>query len=168
MEEFIHRENLIIFKRRLAEAKHDAQRQMLLSEADIDRMVKDAEAHSADDKKRRAIVEAKNHGEAFLHTTEKTVAEHGSKVSDAIRRTIENAMADLREALKGSDVAAITAKTNALQQASTKLGEAIYAQSRNASGAAGPGAGSGNENNENIVDAEFTEVEDDRNTKKSA
>jgi molecular chaperone DnaK len=103
-----------------------------------------------------------------LHTTEKTVAEHGSKVSDAIRRTIENAMADLREALKGSDVAAITAKTNALQQASTKLGEAIYAQSRNESGAAGPGAGSGNENNENIVDAEFTEVEDDRNTKKSA
>jgi molecular chaperone DnaK len=136
-----------------------------LSEADIDRMVKDAEAHAADDKKRKETIEAKNHGEAFLHTTEKTVAEHGSKVSDAIRRTIENAMADLREALKGNDVAAINAKTNALQQVSTKLGEAIYAQSRNPSGAAGPGAGS---DNENIVDAEFTEVEDDRNTKKSA
>src|SRR5580693_3980307 len=136
-----------------------------LSEADIDRMVKDAEAHAADDKKRKDVVEAKNHGEAFLHTTEKTVAEHGSKVGDADRRIIENAMADLREALKGNDAAAITAKTNALQQASTKIGEAVYAQSQNTSGTTGPGAGSGNEN---IVDAEFTEVEDDRNTKKSA
>ena len=136
-----------------------------LSEADIDRMVKDAEAHAADDKKRKEVVEAKNHGEAFLHTTEKTVAEHGSKVGDADRRVIENAMADLREALKGNDAATITAKTNALQQASTKIGEAVYAQSQNTSGTAGPGAGSGNEN---IVDAEFTEVEDDRNTKKSA
>ena len=136
-----------------------------LSEADIDRMVKDAEAHAADDMKRKEVVEAKNHGEAFLHTTEKTVGEHGSKVGDADRRIIENAMADLREALKGNDAAAIIAKTNALQQASTKIGEAVYAQSQNTSGTARPGAGSGNEN---IVDAEFTEVEDDRNTKKSA
>jgi molecular chaperone DnaK len=136
-----------------------------LSEADIDRMVKDALAHAADDKKRKEVVEAKNHGEAFLHTTEKTVAEHGSKVGDSDRRVIENAMADLREALKGNDAATITAKTNALQQASTKIGEAVYAQSQNTSGTAGPGARSGNEN---IVDAEFTEVEDDRNTKKSA
>jgi molecular chaperone DnaK len=136
-----------------------------LSEADIDRMVKDAEAHAADDMKRKEVIEAKNHGEAFLHTTEKTVGEHGSKVGDADRRIIENAMADLREALKGNDAAAIIAKTNALQQASTKIGEAVYAQSQNTSGTARPGAGSGNEN---IVDAEFTEVEDDRNTKKSA
>jgi molecular chaperone DnaK len=136
-----------------------------LSEADIDRMVKDAEAHAADDMKRKEVVEAKNHGEAFLHTTEKTVGEHGSKVGDADRRIIENAMADLREALKGNDAVAIIAKTNALQQASTKIGEAVYAQSQNTSGTARPGAGSGNEN---IVDAEFTEVEDDRNTKKSA
>ena len=136
-----------------------------LSEADIDRMVKDAEAHAADDMKRKEVVEAKNHGEAFLHTTEKTVGEHGSKVGDADRRIIENAMADLREALKGNDAVAIIAKTNALQQASTKIGEAVYAQSQNTSGTARPGAGSGNEN---IVDAEFTEVEDDKATKKSA
>ena len=134
-----------------------------LSEADIDRMVKDAEAHAADDKKRKDVVEAKNHGEAFLHTTEKTVAEHGSKVDDADRRIIENAMADLREALKGNDAPSITSKTNALQQASTKIGEAVYAQSQNTSGTAGAGSG-----NENIVDAEFTEVEDDKATKKSA
>src|SRR6201997_1769115 len=128
-----------------------------LSEADIDRMVKDAEAHAADDKKRKDVVEAKNHGEAFLHTTEKTVAEHGSKVDDADRRIIENAMADLREALKGNDAPSITPKTNALQQASTKIGEAVYAQSQNTSGTAGAGFG-----DENIVDAEFTEVEDDK------
>jgi len=134
-----------------------------LSEADIDRMVKDAEAHAADDKKRKDVVEAKNHGEAFLHTTEKTVAEHGSKVDDADRRIIENAMADLREALKGNDAPSITSKTNALQQASAKIGEAVYAQSQNTSGTAGAGSG-----NENIVDAEFTEVEDDKATKKSA
>jgi molecular chaperone DnaK len=134
-----------------------------LSEADIDRMVKDAEAHAADDKKRKDVVEAKNHGEAFLHTTEKTVAEHGSKVDDADRRIIENAMADLREALKGNDAPSITSKTNALQQASTKIGEAIYAQSQKTSGTAGAGSG-----NENILDAEFTEVEDDKATKKSA
>ena len=134
-----------------------------LSEADIDRMVKDAEAHAADDKKRKDVVEAKNHGEAFLHTTEKTVAEHGSKVDDADRRIIENAMADLREALKGNDAPSITSKTNALQQASTKIGEAVYAQSQNTSGTAGAGSG-----NENIVDAEFTEVEGDKDTKKSA
>ena len=134
-----------------------------LSEADIDRMVKDAEAHAADDKERKDVVEAKNHGEAFLHTTEKTVTEHGSKVGDADRRIIENAMADLREALKGNDAPSITAKTNALQQASTKIGEAVYAQSQNTSGTAGAGSG-----DENIVDAEFTEVEDDKGRRKSA
>jgi molecular chaperone DnaK len=123
-------------------------------------MVKDAEAHAVEDKKRKEAVEAKNHAEAILHATEKSVTEHGAKLSDTDRRAIENAMADLREALKGNDATVITAKANALQQASVKL-EAVYAQSRNSSGGA-PGAG-----NEDIVDAEFTEVEDD-NKKKSA
>src|SRR6202043_2057403 len=85
-----------------------------LSEGDIEKMVKDAEAHAEDDKKRKAQVEAKNHAEALVHSTEKTLAEHGSKVGDAERRAIENAMADLKEALKGDDADAITAKTNAL------------------------------------------------------
>jgi molecular chaperone DnaK len=133
-----------------------------LSEADIERMVKDAEAHAVEDKKRKEAVEAKNHAEALLHTTEKTVAEHGAKLSDADRRAIENAMADLREALKGNDAPAITAKANTLQQVSTKLGEAVYAQAQNSSGTA-QGAG-----NDEIVDAEFTEVEDDKGKKKSA
>src|ERR1700722_6065495 len=131
-----------------------------LSEADIERMVKDAEAHAVEDKKRKEAVEAKNHAEGLLHATEKTVAEHGTKLADADRRAIENAMADLREALKGNDAAAITAKASALQQVSTKLGEAVYAQSQHSPGA--PPSG-----NENIVDAEFTEI-DDQDKKKSA
>src|ERR1700723_3389798 len=99
-----------------------------LSEADIQKMVKDAEAHAEEDKKRKAQVEAKNHAEALVHSTEKTLAEHGSKVGEGERRAIENAMADLKEALKGNDAEAITAKANVLAQASMKLGEAMYKQ----------------------------------------
>jgi molecular chaperone DnaK len=131
-----------------------------LSEADIERMVKDAEAHAVEDKKRKEAVEAKNHAEALLHATESTVGEHGSKLSDADRRAVENAMADLRKALKGNDAALITSRSNALQQASVKLGEAVYAQSQHSSGTAPPSG------NENVVDAEFTEIDDDK--KKSA
>ena len=97
-----------------------------LSEADIEKMVKDAEAHAEEDKKRKAAVEAKNHAEALVHSTEKALAEHGSKVGDAERTAIENAMADLKEALKGDDADAIQQKTNTLAQASMKLGEAMY------------------------------------------
>src|SRR6202035_4766659 len=74
-----------------------------LSDTDIEKMVKDAEAHAEEDKKRKEQVEAKNHAEALVHSTEKTLAEHGAKVGDADRRAIENAMADLKEALKGDD-----------------------------------------------------------------
>src|SRR5215475_6743153 len=117
-----------------------------LSEADIQRMVKDAESHAEEDKKRKAEVEAKNHAEALVHATEKALAEHGSKVGEGDRRAIENAMADLKEALKGNDAAAITAKTNALAQASMKLGEAMYKQAQEGAAAGGPGgAGSGGE-----------------------
>ncbi len=140
-----------------------------LSEADVEKMVKDAEAHAEEDKKRKAAVEAKNHGEALVHSTEKALAEHGSKVGEAERTAIENAMADLKEALKGDDSAAIQAKTNALAQASMKLGEAMYKQAE-AQGAAGAPGGDGaaaGEKKEDVVDAEFTEV-DDKNDKKSA
>src|SRR4030081_3738357 len=88
-----------------------------LSEADIQKMVKDAEAHAEEDKKRKAQVEAKNHAEALVHATEKALAEHGSKVGEGERQAIENALADLKEALKGDDAAAITAKSNTLAQA---------------------------------------------------
>jgi molecular chaperone DnaK len=133
-------------------------------------MVKDAEAHAEEDKKRKAQVEAKNHAEALVHSTEKALAEHGSKVGEAERRAIENAMADLKEALKGSDAEAITAKTNALAQASMKLGEAMYKQTEEGAAAAGGpgGGGDGPGKTDDVVDAEFTEVDDDKKNKKSA
>jgi molecular chaperone DnaK len=142
-----------------------------LSEADIEKMVKDAEAHAAEDKKRRETVEAKNQADALVHTTEKSLAEYGSKVSDLDRTAIENALSDLKEALKGDDADAIKAKAQTLAQASMKLGEAMYAaqqQQQQQSGAGdgdAPGGTSGGEK-EDVVDAEFTEVDDDK--KKSA
>src|ERR1700712_3677692 len=112
-----------------------------LSESDIEKMVKDAEAHAEDDKKRKAQVEAKNHAEALLHSTEKALAEHGAKVGEPERKAIENGMADLKEALKGDDADAIQAKTNALAQASLKLGEAMYKSQQEGQPGDGPGAG---------------------------
>jgi molecular chaperone DnaK len=131
-----------------------------LSEADIDRMVKDAEAHAEEDKKRKAEVEAKNRAEARVHSTERALAEHGSMVGEVERRAIENAIADLKEALKGTDAEAIAAKTDVLEQASMKLGEAMYKQA----GAGGDASGK----KDDVVDAEFTEVDDDKKNKKSA
>jgi molecular chaperone DnaK len=140
-----------------------------LSEADIEKMVKDAEAHADEDKTRKAAVEAKNHAEALVHSTEKAIAEHGSKIGDAERSAIENAIADLKEALKGDDAAIIQAKTNTLAQASMKLGEAMY---KNAEGAepvdTSESATGADGKKEDVVDAEFTEVDDDKNNKKSA
>ncbi|MET0668784.1 MAG: molecular chaperone DnaK, partial [Xanthobacteraceae bacterium] len=146
-----------------------------LSEADIEKMVKDAEANAEDDKKRKAAVEAKNHAEALIHSTEKAVAEHGSKVGEGERKAIENAIADLKEALKGTDNDVIAAKTNALAQASMKLGEAMYKAQQDGQGTPGgtPGADGGAPGGEpgkkeDVVDAEFTEVNDDKKNQKSA
>jgi len=140
-----------------------------LSQGDIDRMVKEAESHAEEDKKRKASVEAKNHAEALVHSTEKALAEHGSKIGDADRRMIEDAMSDLREALKGNDADAIAAKTNTLAQASMKLGEAMYKQSQDdGGGGSGDGGDTGGARQEDVVDAEFTEVDDDKKNKKSA
>jgi molecular chaperone DnaK len=132
-----------------------------LSEADIDKMVKDAEANAAEDKKRREAVDAKNHADALVHSTEKALAEHGSKIADTERRVIEDAVSDLKEALKGDDAEAIKTKTNTLSQASMKLGEAMYKQQAEADAAKDAAK-------DDVVDAEFTEVDDDKNNKKSA
>jgi molecular chaperone DnaK len=131
-----------------------------LSEADIQKMVKDAEANAADDKKRREAVDSKNHGDALVHSTEKALAEHGDKVAAPERQAIEDAMADLKEALKGDDAEAIKTKTNTLAQASMKLGEAMYTQQAEADAAKDAAK-------DDVVDAEFTEVDDDK-PKKSA
>lgn len=129
-----------------------------LSEADIQKMVKDAEANAAEDKKRREAVDAKNHADSLVHSTEKALAEHGSKVEESERRAIEDAVSDLKEALKGDDAEAIKAKTNTLAQASMKLGEAMYKQQAEADAAKDAAK-------DDVVDAEFTEVDDDKNDK---
>ncbi|MCL2714258.1 MAG: molecular chaperone DnaK [Alphaproteobacteria bacterium] len=122
-----------------------------LSESDIEKMVKDAEVNAAADKKRREHVDAKNHADARVHNTEKALAEHGSKIPEADRRAIEDAVSDLKEALKGEDPQAIREKTNALEQVSMKLGEAMYKQADAKEGA-----------KDDVVDAEFTEVDEDK------
>jgi len=132
-----------------------------LSESDIEKMVKDAEANAADDKKRREAVDAKNHADALVHSTEKALAEHGTKVGEPERRAIEDAVSDLKEALKGDDAEAIKAKTNTLAQASMKLGEAMYTQQAEADAKRDAAK-------DDVVDAEFTEVDDDKDKKKSA
>ncbi len=132
-----------------------------LSEADIQKMVKDAEANAAEDKKRREAVDAKNHADALVHSTEKALAEHGAKIPETDRRAIEDAVSDLKEALKGDDAEAIKAKTNTLAQVSMKLGEAMYKQQAESDAAKDAAK-------DDVVDAEFTEVDDDKNNKKSA
>ena len=133
-----------------------------LSEADINRMVKDAEAHAAEDKKRREMVDAKNHGESLAHDAEKTLKEYGDKVAQSDRSAIESAIASLRTALQGEDVEAIKARTNDLTQAQMKLGEAMY-KAQQASGAPGDGgADAGGQPKDDVIDAEFREVDDDK------
>ncbi len=136
-----------------------------LSEADIEKMVKEAEANAAEDKKRREAVDAKNHADALVHSTEKALAEHGSKIEESERRAIEDAIGDLKEALKGDDAEAIKAKSNTLAQASMKLGEAMYRQQAETDAARDAAKDSAKDD---VVDAEFTEVDDDKNSKKSA
>jgi molecular chaperone DnaK len=132
-----------------------------LSDADIEKMVKDAEAHAAEDKKRKEMVEAKNHADALIHTTEKALAEHGDKVSAAEKSAIETAVAELKTALEGDDASDIQAKTQNLAQASMKLGEAMY---KAQSGGGGDTGGTASEGaaDEGVVDAEFEEVSDDQ------
>jgi molecular chaperone DnaK len=132
-----------------------------LSEADINKMVKDAEAHAAEDKKRREIVDAKNQGESLAHDAEKSLNEYGDKVAQSDRSAIEAAVASLRAALQGEDVEAIKARTNDLMQAQMKLGEAMY-KAQQAAGAAGDAAGGGAQAKDDVIDAEFREVDDDK------
>lgn len=128
-----------------------------LSDADIERMVKEAEANKAADENKKKLVEARNQGEAIVHSTEKALAEHGDKVGAAEKTAIETGIADLKSALEGEDVEAIQAKTQALIQASMKLGEAMYAaQQGSAEGGESPAADDG------VVDAEFEEVDDNK------
>jgi len=134
-----------------------------LSDADIKKMVQEAESHAADDKKRRALAEAKNQADALVHSTEKALSEHGDKVDPAERTGIENAMAALKEAVKSDDDEDIQKKTQALAQASMKLGEAMY-KAQQAAGGEGAAADGAEEpkKDDNVVDAEFSEVDENK------
>ena len=135
-----------------------------LSEDEIQKMVKDAELNAAEDKKKVEVVQARNQGEAMVHSVQKSLAEHGDKLEAGEKEKIEASIKDLEEALKGEDKAAIEEKTNTLMSASQKLGEKMYADAQAAAGAAnGPGAGpeaaaQGAPADDNVVDAEVKEV----------
>jgi molecular chaperone DnaK len=147
-----------------------------LSQAEIDRMVREAQEHAAEDRARRELIDARNQADSLLYSTEKTLKEHGDKVAASDRTAIEQAVADLRQAVGGEDVQAIRTRTEALAQASMKLGEAMYrsqqaeqqgGQGPGDGGAAGGGGGAGGgTRDESVVDADFEEVDDDQ--KKSA
>src|SRR5262245_35278455 len=141
-----------------------------LTEAEIKRMTEEAERFKDEDRKKRELVEAKNGADALIHSTEKAMKDLGEKVQAADKAKIEAAITELKGAIKFDDVESIKAKTNALAQASMKLGEAIYGAQQAAEGAAG-GAGTGEAQKkgaggDNVVDADFEEVKDDK--KKSA
>ena len=135
-----------------------------LSDADIQRMLREAQEHAGEDKSRRELAEAKNNAEGQAHQVERMLAEHGDKIQASDKANIERAIADVRASLATENVAEIAGKTQALVQASMKIGEAIYGQ---AGAGAQPGAeGGGGANQEGVVDAEFEEI--DGNNKKSA
>ena len=133
-----------------------------LSDADIERMVREAESNKAEDEKRKAGVEARNQADAVIHSTEKAMAEHGDKVGPDEKAAIETALADLKAVIEGGDGEDIAAKTQTLIQASMKLGEAMY-KSQQGDGADGQASRAADDG---VVDAEFEEVSDD--DKKSA
>ncbi len=134
-----------------------------LSEDEIKKMIKDAEAHADEDRKFNELITARNQGDQMIHGVEKSLKDLASEVQDDEKKAIESAIAELREALKGSDKDAITAKTEALAAASGKLAERAYAKAGAAAGAGGAEAGAQAEaggKDGDVVDAEFTEVKD--------
>ncbi len=139
-----------------------------LSDEEINQMVKDAESNKEEDKKKREAVDARNQADTLIHSTEKNLKEHGSKVSDADKKAIEDASANLKNALKGTDVEEIKKKTQDLVQASMKLGEAIYKSQQGAKPEDAPkDAKKEDTKDDNVVDADFEEVKDE-NKEKSA
>jgi molecular chaperone DnaK len=139
-----------------------------LSDDDINKMVQEAESFADEDKKRRAGAEAKNNAESLIHSSERQLAEHGDKVDAGVKSEIENAISDAKQAVESGDSDQMTEKTNALAQSAMKLGEAMYkAQQAETEAAAGPDAGTSppegdtNAQGEEVVDAEFSEVDEE-------
>jgi molecular chaperone DnaK len=136
-----------------------------LSDEEINRMVKDAEAHAEEDKKAHELVDTRNQCDAMVHSVKKALTDHGDKIEADEKAKIEAAIKEAEEVMKGNDKDAIEAKTQALGQASQKLGEKIYAETQQQAGGAAGGAPGGEaqqdkKNDADVVDAEFTEVKD--------
>ncbi len=133
-----------------------------LTDEDIEKMVKEAEENAEADKARKALVEARNQAESLLHSTEKSLKEHGDKVDDATKKAIEDAAAELKTAAESDDLEVIKAKSQALTEAAMKLGEAIYkAQAQEAEAEAAAEQPKADGRDDDVVDADFTEVKDD-------
>ena len=139
-----------------------------LSDADIEKMVKDAEANAESDKKRRALVEARNQAEGLVHSSEKSLKEYGEKVSEADRTAIADAIAALKLAAEGDDIEDINAKTQALAEVSMKLGQAMYEASQKEAAEADAAADAAKDGTADVVDADFEEIDEDDDKKKSA
>ncbi|MET3927665.1 molecular chaperone DnaK [Devosia sp. 2618] len=137
-----------------------------LSDADIEKMVKEAEQNADADKKKREAVEAKNQGESLIHSTEKSLKEYGDKVGPEVKTEIEAAVADLRGVIDGDDGEVIKEKTEALAQASMKLGEAMYKASQAEAEAKANGTAD-DEDEDDVVDADFEEVKDEDDKKQA-
>ena len=140
-----------------------------LSDEEIEKMVKDAEANKETDKKKRETVDIRNQADTLIHSTEKNLKEHGSKISDAEKKSIEDGSNALKESLKGDNVDDIKKKTETLVQASMKLGEAIYKSQQNTKpdSSKDDGKDEKEKKDDNVVDADFEEVKDE-NKEKSA
>ena len=147
-----------------------------LSDAEVESMVKDAEAHADEDKSKRELIEARNHADSLIHATDKNLAEYGDKVPEDDKTAIEDAVTGLRDVMDGEDLDAITAKTETLTQAAMKLGEAIYKASQEEAAqaaAAGDGTAEGDTpegeaadgEDSNVVDADFEDVDPEKEKK---
>jgi molecular chaperone DnaK len=128
-----------------------------LTEAEIEKMVREAEVHAAEDKKRRALIEARNQAESVIHSTEKSLGEHGDNLKADDRTAIQSALAELKTAMEGDDAERIETEARALAQVSAKLGEAVY---QTQAGNGGGRRASSNDARDDVVDAEFEEVDD--------
>ena len=131
-----------------------------LSKEEVEKMVRDAESHAEEDRKKREVIEARNHADGLVYSTEKALKEHGEKVDEATRAAIETAIAEVKTAMEGEDAEVIKNKSEALAQSAHKLAEAMYAQEQAQSASAEPAAESGGD--EKVVEAEYEEVDKDK------
>jgi molecular chaperone DnaK len=132
-----------------------------LSKEEVEKMVRDAEAHADEDRKKREVIEARNHADGLVYSTEKALKDHGDKVDEATRAVIETAIAEVKTAMEGEDAEAIKSKSEALAQSAHKLAEAMYAQEQ-AQDASAESAPEGGGADEKVVEAEYEEVDKDK------